>query len=174
MLAHTLDLNSSETQNPHIYINECRFGKGVFAAENINKGQVILTFTGKIIDLEAVLEKGEKESNPLQIDTFKYIDIEEPGVLVNHSCSPNAGILNDTILVAIADIYQNEEITFDYSTTMSEDLWTMKCECLSSNCRGIVRDFEFLSKSIQEEYLLLGIVQSFIVRKMLRVEPMKQ
>jgi len=42
----------------------------------------------------------------------------------NHSCDPNAGLQIDgqkVWLVAIKNITQGEEITWDYSTTMDED-----------------------------------------------------
>ncbi|MBG1265228.1 SET domain-containing protein [Nostoc sp. WHI] len=154
-----------DTNNPKICINQCNFGRGVFAKKNIIRGDVILAFAGRIITLEEALRKGEKESNPLQINTTEYIDIEEPGVIVNHSCNPNAGIMNNRVLVALTDIYKDEEILYDYSTTMSENSWTMNCECSSSNCRKIIKDFHYLPTNIKEKYLQLGIVQTFIVRE---------
>ncbi len=153
-----------------IYIAQSKLdiGKGVFAKRDIRKNERILEFTGLIIsEQQAKLWKGkEVEANLLQIDDNKYIDIEEePGVLVNHSCQPNAGIKNDRILVALRNIKKNEEIFFDYSTTMDEDCWTMKCKCGSKKCRGIVKDFKYLPKDLQKKYLDLDIVQKFIVKK---------
>ncbi|MDB9320511.1 SET domain-containing protein-lysine N-methyltransferase [Nodularia spumigena CS-591/04] len=150
---------------PKVYISKSRFGKGLFAAKNIIKNQVILNFTGKVITFNEVLAKGEQEANALQIDTMEYIDLQEPGVFGNHSCNPNAGIVNSNILIALNDIAQDEEIFYDYSTTMSEKLWTMKCSCGSSICRGVVKDFHYLPTDIKAKYLNLGIVQKFIVRE---------
>ncbi|MDB9333950.1 hypothetical protein, partial [Nodularia spumigena] len=76
-----------------------------------------------------------------------------------------AGIVNSNILIALNDIAQDEEIFYDYSTTMSEKLWTMKCSCGSSICRGVVKDFHYLPTDIKAKYLNLGIVQKFIVRE---------
>ncbi len=157
----TLKTVSSNCLN--IFIDKCSFGRGVFAAENITKGEVILTFSGRIITLDEALAKGEKSGNPLQIDTTTYVDIEEPGVIVNHHCNPNAGIINTYTLVALIDICKGEEIFFDYSTTMSDNSWTMDCGCSATNCRKIVKDFHYLPSSIKQKYLELGIVQKFIV-----------
>lgn len=150
---------------PNIYIDKCSFGRGIFAAQNISKGEVILIFTGKIINVDEVIAKEEKEgANPLQIDTNLYIDLEEPGVFINHHCDPNAGIVNTNVLVALMNIYKSDEIFCDYSTTMS-DTWTMECGCSSSNCRKIIKDFHYLPTNVKEKYLKLGIVQDFIVRE---------
>ena len=62
-----------------------------------------------------------RQSDPLQIASGLYLDIGEPGVLVNHSCAPNAGIRDDVRLVALSDIVVGEEIFYDYSTTMGEE-----------------------------------------------------
>lgn len=149
-----------------LYVAECDFGKGMFASENIHKGERILTFTGTFINLEEALAKGDLSGNTLQIDDYTYIDLEPPAVLINHSCDPNAGLVSGNVLIALRDIDKHEQIFYDYSTTMSEgDLWRMECRCGASNCRGTVMDFDFLPASLQEKYLELGIVQNFIVRQ---------
>ena len=90
-----------------IYVEKCDFGKGVFAATNISKGEVILTFMGRLITAEQVWAKS---GYPMQIASEAYIDIEEPGVFVNHACNPNAGIVSANLLIALRDIYKNQEI----------------------------------------------------------------
>src|SRR3989344_2846190 len=127
--------------------------KGLFASETIFSQEEILQCTGKEISLQEAIVKDEFESNPLQIDEDFYIDLEEPGVLVNHSCNPNAGITKSLMLIAIRDISTGEEITFDYSTTMDEDYWTMKCSCGEKTCRKRVKDFKYVPKELQEKYL---------------------
>lgn len=159
-------------QNSKVYVADCPVGKGVFAALPISKGEEIFKFTGKVISLEEVLAKGEHQSNPIQIDTQSYLDVVSPGVFINHSCDPNAGVVDDIILIALRDIQQDEEIRFDYSTSMSENLWTMECKCRNSNCRGIINDFHYLPPDLQANYLELGIVQEFIVGQCLeQIEP---
>jgi hypothetical protein len=146
-----------------VYVTDCTLGKGVFAAVPIRRGEVIFTFEGRVISLEEVLAKGEQQSNPIQIGAQTYLDIESPGVYINHSCDPNAGIRNDTILVALRDIARDEQICFDYSTSMSENLWTMECKCFRPQCRGLIQDFHYLPEELKARYLSLGIVQTFIV-----------
>ncbi|MBI5893981.1 MAG: hypothetical protein HZB79_10120 [Deltaproteobacteria bacterium] len=149
---------------PNVYVAECELGKGLFAAKDFKKGEYILTFEGTLISFEQTA-KGEYEGNPLQIDYNAYIDLQDPCRSANHSCSPNSGIIKSNVLIAIKDIFKDEEIRFDYSTTMSENNWTMVCRCGSKKCRGIIKDFHLLPKDVQKQYLKLGIVQEFIVRE---------
>jgi hypothetical protein len=138
-------------------------GLGLFAVEDIPAGAVILFFTGELIGLEEVLVSGIDESYPLQMDATTYLDLDSRSRVVNHSCTPNAGLRSDRILVALREIRGQEEIFYDYSTTMSERRWTMRCLCGETSCRGIVGDFHDLPLAVQQHYLRLGVVQCFIV-----------
>src|ERR1043166_8851162 len=141
----------------NVHIRSSHFGRGVFAARDITEDDVILTFSGPIITFEQAVALGVNEANALQIDATYYMDLEEPGRYVNHSCAPNAGIKQHTRLIALRRIARDEEIHYDYSTTMLEDHWTMICKCGASGCRGIVSDFRSLSARLQRRYLRLGI-----------------
>jgi hypothetical protein len=84
-----------------------------------------------------------------------------PGVLVTHSCAPNAGIRDNVRLIAITDIRAGAEIFYDYSTTMNEDHRPLECLCGSALCRGKVVDFKDLPVRTRRSYLRLGIVQAY-------------
>lgn len=146
-----------------VFVGECEFGRGLFAAQHFRAGDFLFSFAGPVIDRATAIAKGEAECNPLQIGPTAYIDLEPPGVFINHSCHPNAGIRNDTEAYALCDIALGEEIRLDYSTTMSERRWTMICRCGAASCRGVVTDFHDLPQAVQERYLALGIVQPFII-----------
>lgn len=71
-------------------------GRGLFATTLIKKGECILEFTGPVISsTEAWQKPTDQLGCPLQIGPTEYIDVQEPGVFVNHSCSPNAGVKDD-------------------------------------------------------------------------------
>jgi len=143
------------------YIAECAVGRGLFAAEAIPAGAPILTLCGPELTLREVRDKGAAAANALQIGIDRYIDLEEPGRLLNHSCRPNAGIFGDTQVVALQAISADEEIRFDYSTTVS-DGWTMACRCDVPECRGLVVAFQLLPAKLRQQYAILGCVQRFI------------
>lgn len=152
--------------NEPVYIADCALGRGLFAARQIAPGERILRFTGPVISLEGTIAKGETEANPLQFDEDRYFDLTPPAVFLNHSCKPNTGITVNFWLIALREIAPDEELRFDYSTTMHENRWTMVCRCGAPECRGIVVDFRLLPRERRQHYLDLGIVQPFIVRSL--------
>ncbi len=154
-------------------------GKGVFAKRDISKGETICFMRGESIDTLEVqrrYESGEeRESDPLQVGEKEYLDLEEPYVFINHSCSPNAYMNGKNELKALKEIKKGEEITYDYSLTEwtddslwgdeYEEVWTMECGCGSKECRGVVTEFDYLPKELIEKHLEDGDVQDFIKRK---------
>jgi uncharacterized protein len=170
---------SATTQEPRslasydsgmLYIAECDLGRGVFAKRAIREGEIILAFGGALIDFAETKRRGPRECMAIQVGPDQYIDTQPPGVFVNHSCAPNAGIRNDRDLIALRDIPAEEEICFDYSTTMDEKSFTMVCRCGAPECRQIVMDFTELPAGIQHDYLSRGLVMGFIVRRLRRTE----
>jgi hypothetical protein len=151
-----------------IRVGDCRFGKGVFARSIIYEDEEILRFSGPLIDLQEAMAKGARQCDPLQIGSGLYVDIGPPGVLVNHSCAPNAGIRHNVRLFALTDIPAGAEIFYDYSTTMNEDHWSLECLCGSALCRGNVGDFKDLPVRTRRRYLRLGIVQTYLAREFSR------
>ncbi len=149
-------------RRPSVMIAECRFGKGLFATRPIDAGETILELRGRVIDIHEALAKGDRSGDPLQIAEDQYLDLETPGLYGNHSCAPNAGLKWNCTLVAIRPISDGEEVLWDYSTSMNDGVWTMRCECATPECRGIVDDFRTLPESLQQNYISLGIVSDFV------------
>lgn len=154
-----------------LYCATSNLGLELFAGRPLKKGETILVFKGRIINFDEAVAKGDRECWPLQIDHGKYIDLEKPGCLANHSCEPNAGVQDGgsatrVRLVALRDILLDEKIRYDYSTTMDEDSFTMGCNCGSKNCRGVVEDFKCLPSGVQDHYLQEGLVMKFIAKKL--------
>lgn len=153
---------------PKIKIANCSLGMGLFASARIAPRETIFYLTGREMDFnEAVTsEQGE---NSIQIGLNRYVSTssrarypDSPARYLNHSCSPNAGFVDEIRLVALDTINPGDEIRFDYSTTMLERYWEMDCYCGSPICRRRVRDFDLLPIPRQEYYLKLGVVPSFI------------
>ena len=123
----------------NVFIEQCDVGRGVFAERGFARGERILVFRGISVSRSDPMHATEAGANLLQTSQRRYILPEPPGLFVNHSCNPNAGIIGRRRLIAIRDIAAGEEIRFDYSTTMDEDLWTMECKCGEAACRHVVR-----------------------------------
>ncbi|HYG33741.1 MAG TPA: SET domain-containing protein-lysine N-methyltransferase [Clostridia bacterium] len=150
------------------YIDCCDVGLGVFANQDLAAGEFILKIEGPIIDFAETKRRGPRECMAIQIGYDRYIDTQAPGVFVNHSCDPNAGIQQDKNLVALRGIRKGQEIRYDYSTTMEEQSFTMPCLCGAPGCRRIVRDFSTLPSQVKARYISERIVMSFILQKMHR------
>src|SRR5438445_9703865 len=73
---------------------------------------------------------------------------------INHSCDANTGFArNDLILYALRDIAPEEELSWDYSTSISDPGWSLVCFCESKHCRRVVLPFGDLTS---EQQLRLG------------------
>ena len=166
--------------NNNLEIRESNIsGKGVFAKNKIKKGERICFMEGHVMDIYEMMKKVdddlEEGSDPLGIDDDMYIDLNELYRCINHSCNPNAYLRDKNELVAIRDIKPDEEITYDYSTTMNDnkkliedfggELWNVECNCKSKNCRGIIDQFKTLPKEVREFYIKNKFAPDFILRK---------
>jgi hypothetical protein len=139
--------------------------KKVHSAQDIPAGAELCLFSGEIIDFNTTLTLGEYESFAMQIDMDRYIFLDPPARYFNHSCEPNCGVRPDFRLIALRNIMAEEELRWDYSTTMMEKHWTMKCKCNASSCRETITDFDTLPKSLQKKYISMNIVQDYIIRE---------
>ncbi len=142
--------------------DRCEVGSGLFAARMVAAGETILTFHGPTLTLPEVRRKGALAANALQVTRELYLDLEEPGRLLNHSCAPNVGVFADVEVRALREIAVDEELCFDYSTTVG-DGWTMRCLCGEPACRGVVRAFLTLPPELRMPHLVRGSVQRFLV-----------
>lgn len=136
--------------------------KAVFADADIKRGEEIYRLTGSYLTLAQSNALGRNKNHTLQVGKNKYLYPDAPGKYIRHSCNPNCGITAGMQLVALRDIKAGEELNFDYSTTMLERSWIMRCECGQPQCRGLIKDFDTLPKATQKKYIGLGIVQPFI------------
>jgi len=142
-------------------------GTGVFASRNIPAGDAVLKMHGDIVDLEKVWD----HAIFLQVADRQFLGPSGfADDYINHSCEPTGGIvqLNDElILKAVRDIEMGEEITFDYSTWMNNDYWTMECRCDSINCRKLILDFAYLDVKLQFKYINMDIVPGFVIKSLM-------
>lgn len=131
-------------------------GIGIFVNEDIKKGGKIFVLKGKPV-IFFVKNKSDALSHPnwLGIGKHRWLELEppEPGIHLNHSCNPNAGIRGKVVVTALKHIKKNEEITIDYSTTEGEHLWQMRCRCGTIKCRHTIRSIQYLPLKTFQKYL---------------------
>jgi uncharacterized protein len=147
-----------------VEIKQSKFGMGLFANSDIPAGTIICKVSGRELSFAETVLLNDKESYTLQTDFDKYIYCEPPFLYSNHSCNPNCAVNSGLELFALKNIKVGQELFWDYSTSMLERHWTLKCSCGEKNCRKIITDFDLLPQKLQNKYLQLNIVFPFIVQ----------
>lgn len=151
-----------------------KYGLGVFAGEDIKKGETIKVFDGEVIDFaeteERIKEGDENRTDTLQVGLELDMDLNEESRSFNHSCDPNAGFRGISELIAMRDIKKGEEITYDYSATVGpnvpDSLWEMPCTCGTDNCRKVIGNVLTIPKEQLNKYREAGTLQDYILKEL--------
>lgn len=149
----------------YLKLKPSRLGsQGIFTTVKIKRNIPIIEVTGDLFtstnlpDSPAMLQVGPD----LFIGPSGGIDDH-----MNHSCDPNCYLHivgNRAIAYALYDIQADSELTFDYSTSSTDtlDVWQMKCNCGSVNCRNIISGLHYLSPAAREEMKKKGMLPLFM------------
>ncbi len=145
-----------------VIVGISKFGKGLFANENIKKDEMILIFEGRMRSSQdfAFLTK-DIDDHAVQISENEWIEITDDARFMNHSCEPNCGIKGKAKVVAMRDIEKGEELTFDYDMTENSD-WVLECKCGSKNCRKIIQGYKHLPEEVKNKYN--GYISDWLVK----------
>jgi SET domain-containing protein len=107
-------------------------GKGLFAARNIKKGEVVIAWHPKILSDEEFARLPTSQLHYVITDNKQKLLMQAPERYVNHSCDPNTKPINRSD-IALRDIDTGEEITSDY---LDENSVLFVCHCGAANCRS--------------------------------------
>jgi SET domain-containing protein len=115
-------------------------GIGVFAAAPIRRHQLITRCVGRVVRSVEL----SPDHSAVQIGADLWI--ASPGDAlddwINHSCEPNIGfVTGEPVFYALRSIERGEELVWDYSTSLTERDWRLRCRCGASACRRVVRPF---------------------------------
>lgn len=116
-------------------------GMGIFASQDIKKGETIFIVDGKIKRAKYLPLLSFLGKRWFGIGRNIWIDPnkDNPIYFMNHSCNPNTKVKNKVEISATININKWEETTFDYSSTEADPYWKMKCKCGSFNCKKIIK-----------------------------------
>lgn len=139
----------------HLFVAKTEHtGDGLFTRRAFARHDTVFVMQGELrFFASRSLEDSHRFENWVGIGRDRWIDPAPPYVFLNHSCDPNLGIKGECEFVAIRDIAEGDELTFDYSITEDELLWTMRCLCATTMCRGVVRSIHFLPAEVFKNYL---------------------
>jgi hypothetical protein len=144
-------------------------GRGLFAIEAIEKGEIVCIKGGHIFN-RATLDRvsGSLGSSEIQVADHFFIgplnEEEREGSMIfsNHSCEPNIGVQGQIVFVAMRDIKADEELTHDWAMT-DDDTYEMECKCGAANCRKKVTGEDWRREDLQQKYA--GYMSSYLVDK---------
>ncbi len=137
-------------------------GKGVFAARRIEPAEMVWDYSGEERWVKDI--PSELWEYCFQVDYDRYVLPEKgsAGWFMNHSCEPNCVIMGRTKVVALRRIEPGEEVTFDYSTNVGWEGFSMECKCGTERCRKVVRSYAFLPEELKGRYG--ACVSAFLLR----------
>ena len=160
---------------PHSYLSpKCvvretadRGGHTVFACEAIAKGELIVVWSGTLVDGEELRSlPAPVRRYSLQVEEDHYLvsltDCE-PADYVNHSCEPNAGLSGQIALVAMRDIAAGEEVSYDYAMSDGSTYDEFACGCGSTACRGRVSGEDWRRSDLWQRYT--GFFSPYLQRR---------
>ena len=175
MANYIKDTHFGDKDSPYFSLNKkitsqihpLGFGRGLFAVEEIKKGELIWIEKDEIDDLQIIsyeeIEKLEEKERGFvihygyQVDNNnmaipKNIEITDHSYLMNHCCDPNTVFYSAHMIIALRDINPGEELTFDYAT--SETLYdSLDCCCCGSlDCRKQITKMDYTIPSLKEKY----------------------
>ena len=148
-------------------VGQNHLGKAVFAGRGFTQGAVLMEFTGRRLTAAQLPSAMHGPADRfVQVTPDQYMG-PSGGMddLVNHSCAPNAGLRfseRGVFLVAVRDIAADEEICWDYSTTLRGSGWHMICQCRAPECRRVIGDFHALAPDRQEWFRARNLVAPYL------------
>lgn len=135
-------------------------GNGVYSTRPFKAGETVLI--GRI---EKRLSKNHSHASQIGENEFAL----HAGLTskFNHSCNPNCGIRVNVFgahdFVAMRDINQNEEVTFDYAMrNYTIEYFPGRCECGEKVCRGLITGWKDLPQNRKEQYS--GFVAPYLIK----------
>jgi hypothetical protein len=133
-----------------------RGGYTVIAREPIAKGELIVVWSGTLVDSsELATLPASVKRHSLQVEDDHYLvsltDCEPPDY-VNHSCAPNAGLSGQIGLIAMRDIRPGEEVTYDYAMSDGSPYDEFDCCCGAEQCRGRVTGEDWKRSELWQRY----------------------
>ena len=133
-------------------------GRGVFATEKIEQGEVVAIKAGHIVTADQLPGITATVGDlALQIHDRFYLspiakeEIDRLTIFINHSCDPNVGFDGQITYVAMRDIEPEEELRHDYAMERTDD-YSLECRCGSDICRGRITGEDWKNPELQQRY----------------------
>ena len=144
-------------------------GRGLFAVEAIEAGEIVCIKGGAIFgrerlrEISAQLGPAEIQVAPdLFIGPLTEEEREASMLFSNHSCEPNLGVRGQIVFVSLRLIDAGEELTHDWAMTDDDD-YEMECRCGAATCRKVITGQDWRRPELQEKYK--GYISWYLTEK---------
>jgi SET domain-containing protein len=133
-------------------------GRGLFALAPIHIGEALIKWGGVVFTRAEILAGKANPETIAVLDRDLYLADPVDALLtdeyaLNHSCDPNAWMLDAITVIARRPIAVGEEITADYALWLFEQDWKLDpCHCGSSLCRGQVTSQDWRRPELRARY----------------------
>ncbi len=140
----------------NVVVGKSKIGKGLFAAKDVKKDEVLFSVVGKRHHEGYSPGKSYLSLGPRWLaigkETWLIPKRTSKWWYLNHSCKPNGGLYGTKTVIAMQNIKKGEEITIDYSITEDDPYWKMQCRCREKGCRKIIKSVRFLPEKLFQKY----------------------
>lgn len=147
-------------------------GFGVYANEPLEKGELIVVWGGYMLtgeQFEQLSPDARQHSLQVEENVFQVpIRPDDPADMINHACTPNAGLRGNVSLVAMRPIAAGEEICFDYAMSDGSPYDEFDCGCGTAQCRGRVTGDDWRLPELQKRYA--GYFSPYLHKRIQRLQ----
>ncbi len=128
-------------------------GRGLFAREPIEEGEVVMRLGGEVLTDDEFAARSLVKYSALAIDDGLNLLLDDSPVnFGNHSCDANLWMTNEVTSGARHRIEAGEEVTVDYALHTADLPWSMPCRCDSPVCHGVVTNDDGRRPDVQQRY----------------------
>ena len=133
-------------------------GRGLFATERIQTGEIVAVKGGHIVTTKQLNDMPDPLPNSavqitdgLHLVALSPKEYESVMLFINHSCEPNVGFACNIVLVAMRDVTADEELTTDYAL-FDDHEGQMDCHCNTASCRRVIDGHDWRRRDLQNRY----------------------
>jgi SET domain len=151
----------------HCELRHTKTGLGVFTKSVIPVKAPIMEIRGPLYSEKELPDPNHPALLQVGPDTFigPSGDFDD---YLNHSCNPNCFLHiagTRAILFSLYVIPPNTELTFDYSSTSTDELekWKMNCACGDFKCRKVISGHQHLDPAIKQKMTAQGMFPLYIL-----------